>query len=469
MPDVPLREYQRMIARYASTRPRCLVWAGLGMGKTLSTLAVLSWLKERGELSPERPALVLAPLRVASTTWPEEARKWPALGLSCTAMVGSPKERLQALESGSDVLSTNYEQIPWLVGRLGKEWPFSVIVCDESTRLKSFRLGGGGGGRAKALSKVAFMSPRFIELTGTPAPNGLEDLWGQTWFIDRGKRLGKSFGAFASRWFRKVRCGASPFAVRLEALDWAEEEIRKALSDISVCVMPEEWFPTDEPVRTRVPVRLPPEAMRIYRQLEGQFFADLGDDGEVDVANAAVRSAKCLQVASGAIYLDEGEKEWKELHDAKLDALGSIVEESSGESLLVSYHWRADAERIRRAFPEAVTLDRKPETIRRWNEGRIPMLLVHPASAGHGLNLQDGGRRLVNFSPWWNLEEAQQVIERIGPTRQAQSGHPRTVFIHDIVAEDTLDEAVMERLEGKASVQDAILGLRIFREAMKLF
>lgn len=457
MPEVALRPYQRTIAMQVALNRRSCVWAGMGMGKTLSTLAAVAYLKRTGEVGPSAPVLVLAPLRVARTTWPDEARKWPSLGVSCVAAVGTPAERVAALQAGADVVATNYEQLPWLVERFGSRWPFAMVVCDESTRLKSFRLGGGGGSRAKALSRVAFVSRRFVELTGTPSPNGLVDLWGQLWFIDRGQRLGRSFRAFASRWFREVRCGPSPFAKRLEPYPESAAEIQAALRDVVVSVRAEDWFPTDAPVRTRVEVDLPPSARKVYRQLEAEFFASLDDGSEVDVANAAVRSAKCLQVASGVVYCDGGDAAWSELHDAKLDALRSVAEEAAGEPLLVAYHWKADAERIRRAFPEAVLLDKSPETVRRWNAGRIPVLLVHPASAGHGLNLQDGGRRLVNFSPWWNLEEAQQVVERIGPTRQAQSGHPRTVFIHDLVARDTLDEAVLDRLEGKASVQEALV------------
>lgn len=453
-----LRDYQRKAVRHILTHPRCAVWASMGMGKTLTTLTALAVLKSFGEISPAAPALVIAPLRVASTTWPDECRKWSHLGLSCAAAVGDPKQRTAALRSGADVIATNFESIPWLIKVCGSRWPFGCIVVDESSRLKSFRLRGGSK-RARMLSTVAFKSPRFVELTGTPAPNGIWDLWGQGWFLDRGKRLEASFSRFLVRWFRAERVGRDAFAVEYVPLDSAIDEIQDAMRDLAISIRAEDYFPTDAPIIQDIRVEMPEPAQKLYQKIQTDFFADLEalgiGDGEIDVANAAARSGKCLQVAAGAIYRDDGT--WEDVHDAKIEALRSIIEEAAGESVLVAYHWRSDAERIRKAFPGAVMLDKNPETIRRWNDGKIPLMLAHPASAGHGLNLQDGGRRLVLFAPWWALEGYQQIIERIGPTRQAQSGHPRSVFIYRIIARGTLDEAVLDRLDGKASVQAALL------------
>lgn len=453
-----LRAYQRKAVRHILTHPRCAVWASMGMGKTLTTLTALAVLKSFGEISPSAPALVIAPLRVASTTWPDECRKWSHLGLSCAAAVGNPKQRTAALRSGADVIATNFECIPWLIRLCSSRWPFGAVIIDEASRLKSFRLRGGSK-RARMLSTVAFKSPRFVELTGTPAPNGLLDLWGQSWFLDRGKRLEASFSRFIARWFRTEQVGRDAFAVQYVPQDYAADEIQEALRDLALSIRAEDYFPTDAPIIQDIRVEMPEPAQRLYRKIETDFFADLEalgiGDGEIDVANAAARSGKCLQVAAGAIYRDDGS--WEDVHDAKLEALRSIIEEAAGESVLVAYHWRADAERIRKAFPGAVMLDKNPETIRRWNAGKIPLMLAHPASAGHGLNLQDGGRRLVLFAPWWALEEYQQIIERIGPTRQAQSVHPRAVFIYRLIARGTLDEAVLGRLDGKASVQAALL------------
>lgn len=449
------REYQRAIIRHVVFRPRCAVWAGMGMGKTSSVLFALDYLKAKGEVGPDKPALVLAPLRVAASTWPDEAAKWSELRVRVVPVVGTAKARKKALTERADIYCTNYETIPWLVEQFA-DWPFATIVADESTRLKGFRLGGGGGQRTRALGRVAFeRARRFIELTGTPSPNGLIDLWGQSWFLDRGERLGRSFRAFTGQFFREVRLGADRFAVRYEPCEWAQEAIQKRLSDLCLSVRAEDYFPLDKPILSRLEVDLPPHARDVYDAIERDMFADLGNGVEVDAVSAAARTVKCLQVASGAVYDESGE--WTELHDEKIDALKSVVEEAAGAPILVAYHWRADLVRLLRAFPQARALDKNPATIREWNAGRIPILLAHPASAGHGLNLQDGGQRLVVFSHWWDLEQYQQIIERIGPTRQLQAGHPRPVFITHIVARDTVDDLVCLRRESKRSVQDILL------------
>ena len=456
---MPLREYQRQAVRHFLSRPRCALWAGMGMGKTLATLTALAVLKSFGELSPAAPALVIAPLRVASCTWPDECRKWSALGLRCVAAVGTPKQRTAALRSGADIIAINFESLPWLIKMQSDAWPYSCIVVDEASRLKGFRLGGGGGQRTRALSRVAFLSQRFWELTGTPAPNGLLDLWAQAWFLDRGVRLGHSFSAFTSQYFKAEQVAANPWAKAYTPLEGSPEQIQAALADVALSVRPEDFFPLESPIFSDVEITMPDHAQELYTQLESSFFADLEalgiGEGGIDIANAAARSGKCLQVAAGAIYREDGS--WEPVHDAKIEALGSIIEEAAGEPLLIAYHWRADAERIKKAYPQAVMMDKDPRTIQKWNAGKIPLLLVHPAAAGHGLNLQDGGRRLVLFSPWWNLEEYQQVLERIGPVRQLQAGHPRSVIIHRLIARGTLDRDVLTRLSGKASMQEVLL------------
>ena len=447
------RVYQKLIISHILEHPRCALFVSMGMGKTSSTLAALEFLKVTGE--PVR-ALVLAPLRVATATWPDEVTKW-GFNLRVSAVVGTPAKRRAALEKEADVYTCNYETLPWLISELGPRWFFNIIVADESTRLKGFRLGGGGGSRARALSRVAFAGvKRFIELTGTPAANGLLDLWGQAWFLDRGERLERSFGAFTGKYFRQRRCGSSPFAVAYEPLAWAQEAIQERLRDVCLSLNAADYFPLEEPISVPVPVSLPAEARRVYDALQRDMFAELADGSEVDAVNAATLTVKCLQVASGALYKDDG-KAWEPLHDAKIEALRSIVEEAGGAPVLVAYHWRADLERLQEAFPSGRVLDKDPRTIKAWNAGKIPILFAHPASAGHGLNLQDGGNILVFFSHWWDLEQYQQIIERIGPTRQAQAGHQRAVFLYHIIARDTVDELVMARRESKKEVQDLLL------------
>ncbi len=452
------REYQHAIIDHTLDVPRCGVWAGMGMGKSVSTLTALDTL----ELVEPGHALVLAPLRVAASTWPDEARKWAHLrNVEVSAVVGTPQERLAALRRPANVFTTNYENLPWLVEHYGDKWPFSKIVADESTKLKGFRLQQGGK-RAQALAKVAHgRVKRFIELTGTPSPNGLPDLWGQAWFLDRGVRLGRSFNAFKSRWFQAIQLGADRHAVRLEALPFAQAQIEDALRDLCLSLDAKDYFDIADPITNVIRVELPAKARQLYRAMEKEMFLTLDSGHEIEAFEAASKTLKCLQLASGAIYHEAGNDAFYEVHDAKLQALESIVEEAAGMPVLVAYHFKSDLARLTQAFPKGRALDANPQTIRDWNAGKIPILFAHPANAGHGLNLQDGGNILVFFSHWWDLEQFQQILERIGPTRQAQAGHNRPVFVHYIVAADTVDELVMQRRDSKRAVQDLLI------EAMK--
>jgi SNF2 family DNA or RNA helicase len=333
-----------------------------------------------------------------------------------------------------------------------------MVVADESTRLKSFRLGGSGGKRARSIAKVAHKSTdRWVNLTGTPSPNGLIDLWGQSWFVDAGQRLGRTFGAFEQRWFTKQPRGSGGFFATIP-MPTAQEQIEDRLRDLHMTIDARDWFDLREPIVNIVKVTLPAKARRIYEDLEKEMFASIGEH-EIEAVNAGARTIKCLQLANGAIYHEGGG--FAEVHDAKLQALESITEEAMGASVLVAYHFKSDLARLQRAFPYGRVLDSNPQTIRDWNDGKIRLLFAHPESAGHGLNLQSGGNILVFFAHWWSLEAFQQIIERIGPVRQKQAGHDRPVFIHHIVAADTVDELVMARRESKRSVQDLLL------EAMK--
>jgi SNF2 family DNA or RNA helicase len=440
------RAYQTLIRDHILDRPRSAVWAGMGMGKTTSTLNALDAIA----LADDAPVLVLAPLRVARSTWPDETAKWSHLsGLSVMPVLGSERERRAALRMPAQVYTTNYEQLPWLVEHWGDRWPYRTVVADESTKLKSFRLRQGGA-RAQALGRVAHTKvKRFVQLTGTPSPNGLQDLWGQAWFLDAGERLGRTYSAFSNRWFR-----TAPNGFGTVALPHAQAEIQAKLQDLCLTVEAKDWFDLREPIVNNIYVDLPIKARMHYAEMERQMFTQLGEH-EVEAFGAAARTIKCLQIANGAAYVgDDGA--WQDLHDEKLQALESIINETAGP-VLVAYHFKSDLARLLAAFPKGQHLDANPKTIRDWNAGKIPVLFAHPASAGHGLNLQDGGSTLVYFGHWWNLEERLQILERIGPTRQMQAGHDRPVFIHNIIARDTVDELVMERIETKREVQDILL------------
>ena len=444
------REYQHIALEHILSEPRCALWASMGMGKTSTCLTAIDALQF---VEPD-PVLVLAPKRVAVSTWPDEAEKWQHLkNLKVTAITGTADQREALLKADSNVFTTNYEQLPWLVEHFGKHWPFKTVIADESTRLKSYR-SRGGSKRARALAKVAHShTTRFIELTGTPSPNGLIDLWGQAYFLDGGERLGYSYTSFKNRWFQSIQVGAQRFAVRLEPHAFAQEQIQERLSDICLTLDANDYFDIDKPIITDVYVDLPAKARKLYEAMEKEMFFELRGD-EVEAMNAAARTIKCLQLANGAVYTDDG---WHDVHDAKLEALESIIEESAGMPVLVAYHFKTDLIRLQKAFKQGCVLDQDPQTIKDWNAGKIPVLFAHPASAGHGLNLQDGGNILVVFGHWWNLEEYQQIVERIGPTRQAQAGHKRLVFIYHLVARDTVDELIIERRETKRSVQDILL------------
>ena len=451
------REYQRHIIDHVLDVKRCGVWAGMGMGKTCATLTALDILA----MTDDGPSLVLAPLRVAASTWPDEAAKWDHLrNVEVSAVVGTPEERRAALKRPANVFTTNYDNLPWLVEHFGDKWPFRKVIPDESTRLKSFRTRQGGK-RAHELGRVAHtLVDRFIELTGTPSPNGLKDLWGQAWFLDRGERLGRSFEAVKSRWFQSIQKGSDRFAVELVPLPFAQEQIQDRLRDLCLSLDARDYFDIREPIVHTIRVDLPAKARRLYRDMEREMFLALECGTEVEAFNAASKTMKCLQLANGAIYTDE-DGSWAEVHDAKLQALEDVIEEAAGMPVLVAYHFKSDLARLQRAFPKGRHLDKNPQTIRDWNAGKIPVLFAHPASAGHGLNLQDGGNILAFFGHNWNLEEYLQIVERIGPTRQAQAGHDRPVFIYNIVANDTIDELVIARRESKREVQDLLL------EAMK--
>jgi len=442
------RPYQRDIVNYTLEHERCSAWSFMGSGKTISVLTMLDYLYRFGYES--RPTLVLAPLRVARSVWPAEAKKWDHLDLEVSAIVGTESERLVALKRDVPVFSCNYENLPWLISHTKNQWPFAAIVADESTRLKGHRLNSGGI-RAQALGRVAH-SPkvkRWINLTGTPSPNGLIDLWGQQWFVDRGARLGLTFTAFQNRWFRQHPSGYGHVAT-----EWAQEQIQAALADCCLTVDAKDYFDLEEPIVTDVTVDLPPKAMKLYRQMEQEMYIELNGAG-VEAFNSASMTMKCLQLANGAIYNQDASR-WDEVHDAKLDALGEIIEEAAGEPLIVCYQFKHDLARIKARFKKAREL-RTAGDEAAWNRGEIPLLVLHPESAGHGLNLQDGGNRIVFFGHWWSLEPYQQVIERIGPVRQMQSGHQRNVFVYHILARNTLDREVMLRRKTKASVQDLLL------------
>lgn len=459
------RPYGSIITDYMRRNLRAQIWAHMGMGKTVASLTAMEQLHFCGEIN--YPVLIIAPFRVAQSVWPNEIDKWDHLknviGIPILGTTAQREEVLRrylprqgkSIESRLQVFTINYENIPWLVDYLGDKWPFKWVIADESTKLKGFRTRQGAA-RARALGKVAWSKvDRFHDLSGTPSPNGLVDLWGPQWFIDRGRRLGRSFHDFEIRWFYK---GYDGFSIKPHS--FAQEQIETLLKDCCLSIRAEDWFDLKEPIVNRIYVDLPPKAMAQYKEFERKMFIEL-EEHSVEAFSAGALSLKCLQIANGAMYVGGNNEEWVEIHDAKIEALHDVVEEAAGMPVLVAYHFKSDVARLQAAFPRARVLDKNPQTIADWNSGKIPLLFAHPASAGHGINLQHGGNIIVFFGHWWNLEEYQQIIERIGPVRQMQSGYNRSVFIHHLIARGTVDELVMQRRESKKEVQELLL------EAMK--
>lgn len=448
--------YQSLMIDYAIRHPRCGLFVPMGMGKTSAALSIIAWLKD---IWGDLPVLVVAPLAVARTTWSTECQKWSNFkDISVSPMLGNTKQRIAGLHKEADVYVINYDNLPWLTNYVKNnklEWKWKTIIADESTRLKSFRLRQGSQ-RARALGAVSPYFERFIAMTGTPAPNGLADLWGQVWFIDHGRRLGSSYDAFRSRWFDPERVGKNPHAISWTPKPNADREIHAAISDVCLSIKAEDYFDLEKPRMVTRYVKMDDDAVRIYRDMERKLFIELDSGKEVEALNAGSKTMKLLQIASGAIYTDD-KGSWEEVHTAKLDEMESIVNELNGEPVLVAYQFQSDKARILKRFPQAVAFDSTPDMVKRFNEGRIPIMLVHPASAGHGISLQDGSCNLIVFSQWWDLEQYQQVIERIGPMRQIQAGHPRLVTVFNIIAKDTVDERALIAKGNKDLVQRELL------------
>jgi SNF2 family DNA or RNA helicase len=487
---------------HAMEHPRCAIWAGMGMGKTSATLYVIASLLQLGLI---RWTLILGPLRVARGVWTREAGQWSVFSHLRIAFVEdwTPQEQaflrartaygralakdpdseatrnlrkqMQALQPAAaaarlqvirhlDILTINYDVLEQLVAILGDEWPFDLVVADEATRVKSFRIQKGGK-RAGALGKVAFKrTKRWINLTGTPAPNGLQDLWGQTWFLDRGHRLGNTFSGFMDRWFgfRRIKDAVNPDSAYVERIVFphSQAEIQGLLKDVCLTLDPKDWFDLQEPVVNTLYIDLPVGARKKYREMEKEFFTRLMREGiehDIEAFGAAAKAMKCLQLCNGAAYVGDDNKTWADVHDEKLQALESVVEEAAGEPVLTAYHFKSDRARIMKRFPHAIDVA-TPKGLAQAQAGEGSLWIGHPASMGHGIDgLQQHCHTLAFFGLWFNLEEHMQFIERVGPVRQAQAGLERTVNIHYIAARDTVDEIVLERLTSKRSTQSVLM------------
>ncbi|MBU5677893.1 DEAD/DEAH box helicase [Alkaliphilus sp. MSJ-5] len=392
--------------------------------------------------------LVIAPLRVADDTWAREVEKWDHLKhLKISKVLGSATTRRKALKAEADIYVINRENVEWLVSEYGSEWPFDTVVIDELSSFKNHQ-----SKRFRALRRVRPMMKRVIGLTGTPAPNGLIDLWPQIYLLDQGERLGKTITSYRDRYF--VPGERDGYVVyKWKQKQESEQRIYEAISDIAVSMKAEDWLDLPERIDHTVHVKLNDKAKEQYKKLEKELLLPF-QDADVVASTAAVLSNKLLQMASGAVY-DE-ERGVKLIHDAKLDALEDIIEAANGKPVMVFYNFKHSLSRIQERFPKARILRKGKdgnEDIRTWNNDEIPILLLHPKSAGHGLNLQESScQTVVWYDQIWSLEEDQQANARVH-----RQGQKHRIFIMRLVAEGTMDEEAVAALDRKASGQDALM------------
>lgn len=428
-------KYQERAISFLLEQPSGALFLDPGMGKTSITLTALSHLIDRFEVGK---ALIVAPLRVVQSVWEQEARKWSHLAhLTFSKILGTPKQREEALSREADIYLINYENLPWLIEKFG--FVFDAAVFDEASKMKSHK-----AKRFKLFKRVRHLIDRVWLLTGTPASNSLLDVWALAYAIDKGERLGRTFTGFRDRYFVSDYHGYN-WSLREDA----DQKIYDRLEDICLSLTAEDYLDLPPRMDNLIGIDLPERVRDQYVFLEREFLAIL-DDETVEVLHAAALTNKLLQFANGAIYTDEV-KNWKAVHDAKLTALSELIDGTTGP-LLVAYNYQTDAKRICAQFPQAEVLGRDPQTIDRWNSGEIPLLLAHPASAGHGLNLQHGGHTVVWFGLNWSLELYQQFNARL-----YRQGQTRPVVVHHLVVRDTVDETVLAALDRKDVTQRALL------------
>lgn len=450
------REFGRIATRFLLENYRAMLVADPGMGKTGIVLWTLQMLLLGG--SSFFPALVLAPKRVAEVVWDGEIAKWDAFqDISCIKVLGEKEARRAQLKRAvADMYVCNYDNAPWLVEQFeGRPWPFKIVIADESSKLKGFRIQKGGV-RAHALSTIARSTGRWWNLTGTPIPNGLQDLWGQMWFVDFGERLKRNYTACLEAFFMEDR-----YTRKIKTQHGCDTMIHDLVKDKLMALRAEDWFDLTKPQEIPVEVALPSSAQQLYDQMERDYFIQLGTDREVaiEAGTNCVKSTKLLQMASGSIW-DENSMPHA-IHDAKIEALEDIVEQSGGEPLLVAYWWKFDPQRILKVFPKA-RIYQGPREEAEFNEGKIKMLLLHEQSA-YGISLHKVCRDVVFYSYTWNAELWQQFIERVGPTRQAQAGFKRVVRIWTVRTRGTIEREVIDSNFGKISAEQALKRARARR------
>ena len=433
-------EYQQYATRFIEKNEVAAIFLECGLGKSVITLTAIKNLIAKGEV---KKVLVIAPLRVGKTTWPDEIEKWEHLkGLTYSVAIGTVKERESALRKNADITIINRENVEWLIAKSGVPFDYDMVVIDELSSFKSYK-----AKRFKYLLKARPTVERIVGLTGTPSSNGLMDLWAQFRLLDLGERLGRYITRYREGYFTPDKRNAQ-VVFSYKPLPGAEEKIYDRIGDITISMKAKDYLKMPDLVMNTVKVKMSDKDGAIYEQLKDDMFIDIREE-EIDVANAAALSNKLQQLANGAIY--GADKKVIRIHDGKLDALEDLIESANGKPVLVAYWFKHDLERIKERFPFVREI-KTPDDIKAWNKGEILVGIIHPASAGHGLNLQQGGSTMIWFGLTWSLELYQQTIARL-----YRQGQTKTVVVHHIVTEGTIDELMLVSLDRKEKRQDALI------------
>ena len=442
-----LHRYQIRMIDWLLTHKRCALWAGVGLGKTVTALTAVEHLIQKKETNK---VLIIAPLRVAKFVWPSEMTKWNHLKhMQCTVIHGSRKAREGLLQSDHRIHVINRENVVWLVDELAKSrrWPYDCVIIDESSAFKNSK-----SKRFKALRQANHKIDRLIELTGTPASNGLLDVWAQVHLLDGGERLGRTMTRYKEMYFDSDYMGWN-FTPKIGA----KPQIYNKIQDICLTLNKNDYLQLPPVNNNIIHLNMGGEEQEQYEELERRFILEIQNE-TVTASQAGVLSNKLLQFCGGAVYHDSttGQpQQWVEVDDTKMTALAEMIDEMAGEPLLVAYNYKHELFRLREKFPHGKVLNTKADE-EKWNSKEIPLMFVQPQSVGHGLNLQAGGNNLVWFSLTWDLELYDQLNGRID-----RQGQTKPVFIHHLVLRDTIEEKVLMRLENKALTQAELL------EAMK--
>lgn len=445
-----LRAFQRAAGDFIREIRRCALFIDMGLGKTVSVLTVLRDLCDDMEIGR---VLIVGPPRVIKNTWPDEIKLWEhTRNFTFTVIDGTPKRRMERLTQATEIHLISHDLIPWLDDLVGDIHDYDVVVIDESSRFKN-----QGTKRWTAMRRLVQRARYVILLTGTPAPNGLHDLWSQIYLLDKGERLGHTITAFRERWFEQ-NWGSQGY----RAMEHADEKIRSRIEDICFTLRDSDYSDLPPRIDNFIKIKLDADLMRQYKKFQKDYILELEDGDKIKAVSAAALTNKLLQLSNGVVY--DKDRNEKFFHKLKIEALQEVIEEANGQPVFIAYNFKTDVKAIKEAFPHAVVLGNNPQTIKDWNEGRIPILVAHPKSAGHGLNLQHGGSIAVWYGLTWSLEDYQQFNKRLH-----RPGQTRTTVIHHLICEGTIDEDVLESLQGKDDVQNNLLNSlrRIIKDVLE--